>query len=189
MGIAALAADDMISGFPNPVLPLVTAESSFEDIMMMQKLINVNCISIPSLTGGRHHGRLGLIVTVQECTAISAIPFGVYVNPGPIAQVAVGTEAVAADSIVRVYSEVKRIHTTRLNCDEACKKLILASYANMYTEALEDYLLGYANVNPLNLLVYLRLMYGRIGPTQLADCYNKMTTPYDIQDPIEALFS
>jgi hypothetical protein len=44
-------------------------------------------------------------------------------------------------------------------------------------------------LTPLDLLVYLRLTYGRIAPTQLSDCYNKMTKPYDMQDPIESLFS
>jgi hypothetical protein len=39
------------------------------------------------------------------------------------------------------------------------------------------------------LLVYLRITYGRIAPTQLAECYNKMRTQYDMQDPIETLFS
>jgi hypothetical protein len=41
----------------------------------------------------------------------------------------------------------------------------------------------------MDLLVYVRLTYVSIAPTQLADCYNKMTTPYDMQDPIEKLFS
>jgi hypothetical protein len=42
MRLAALTVDDMISGFSNPVLPLVTAESTFEDSMNMQKLLNDN---------------------------------------------------------------------------------------------------------------------------------------------------
>jgi hypothetical protein len=61
----------------------------------------------------------------------------------------------AAASLVRLHEELNSIHSTHLNCYEVCKKLILASYANMYTEALEYYLLGYANVTPLDLLFYL----------------------------------
>jgi hypothetical protein len=34
MGIAALTIKDMISGFPNPVIPLVTVNPTVEDIMM-----------------------------------------------------------------------------------------------------------------------------------------------------------
>jgi hypothetical protein len=131
MEIAALTFDGMIGGFPNPVLPLVTADPTFEDTMMTQKLLNANCISIPSLSGGGRHGHLGIIITVQEYAAISHILFGVAVNPRQNAQVA---------------SEITCIITTRLNFEEGCKKQILASYANMYTEALEDHLMGYANV-------------------------------------------
>jgi hypothetical protein len=60
----------------------------------------------------------------------------------------------------------------------------------MYTKAILEYLLGYANVPPpLDLLVYLRLTYGRIAPMQIADCYNKMTTIYDMQGRIEMMLS
>jgi hypothetical protein len=59
----------------------------------------------------------------------------------------------------------------------------------MFTEVLEVYLLGYVNITPLDLILYLWLTYDRISPTQLADCYNIMTTLYDMQDPIETLFS
>jgi hypothetical protein len=87
MGLAALTVDEMISGFPNPDLPLVTTKPKFEDNMITQKLLNAKYISIPSLAGGGRHSHLGLIMTVQEYEAISAIPFGAAVNPGPIAQV------------------------------------------------------------------------------------------------------
>jgi hypothetical protein len=70
MGIAALAIDEMISGFRNTVLPLVTAEPRFEEITTMQKLLNANCISISSFYGGCHHGHLGLIMSVQEYATI-----------------------------------------------------------------------------------------------------------------------
>jgi hypothetical protein len=52
MGLAALIINEMIIGFMNPVLPLVTADLTFEDIMNTQKPLNANCIYIPSLTGG-----------------------------------------------------------------------------------------------------------------------------------------
>jgi hypothetical protein len=81
MGLAALTVDEMIRGFPNPVLPLVISEPTFEDIITTQKFINANCISIPSLTGGGRHGQLCLIMTMQEYVAISAVPFGLSVDP------------------------------------------------------------------------------------------------------------
>jgi hypothetical protein len=59
----------------------------------------------------------------------------------------------------------------------------------MYTSALEDYLLGYAGVTVRELVQYIIHTYSRIDLTQLADCYTNMTRPYDLQDPIETLFT
>jgi hypothetical protein len=63
-------------------------------------MLNANCISFPSLPGGGPHGHLGLIMMVQEYAGISPTDCGVVVDPGLIAQVAVGTEAVEAASLV-----------------------------------------------------------------------------------------
>jgi hypothetical protein len=59
----------------------------------------------------------------------------------------------------------------------------------MYTYTLEDYLLGYAGITVRELVQYIIHTYSRIDPTQLADCYTKMTRRYDLQDPIETLFT
>jgi hypothetical protein len=65
VGLTALTADEMISGSPHPVLPLVTTKPTFKDITNTQKLLNSNRISIHSLTGGGNHGHLGLVIMVQ----------------------------------------------------------------------------------------------------------------------------
>jgi hypothetical protein len=49
--------------------------------------------------------------------------------------------------------------------------------------------LGYAGVTVRELVQYIIRTYSRIDPTQLADCYTKMTRPYDLQDPIENVFT
>jgi hypothetical protein len=72
---------------------------------------------------------------------------------------------------------VPHIYTSRINVDQALKKLILESYDNMYTSKLEDYLLQYANRSALEILMHLKQTYGFINPTQLADNYNKMMAP------------
>jgi hypothetical protein len=61
--------------------------------------------------------------------------------------------------------------------------------ANMYTSALEYYIFGYDGVPVRELVQYIIHTYYGIGPTQLADCYTKITRPYDLQYPIETLFT
>jgi hypothetical protein len=91
--------------------------------------------------------------------------------------------------MVRMYYEQKRAFNTHINCDEAGKNMILTDFPNMYTSALEYYLLGYAGVMVRELVQYIIHTYSHIVPTQLADCYTKSTRPYDLQDPIETLFT
>jgi hypothetical protein len=187
MVVSALNVEEMIAGWPYPQLPLITAEPTYEDMAAMQKRLNANFLSIPSNTGGGHHGRLCLLMTAGQYTAISPIPFGAAADPGPVALVLLGTDDIVAANMERMYDDQKRAFNTHINCDEAGKKLFLTAFPNMYASALEYYLLGYAGVTVRELVQYIIHTYSRIDPTQLADCYTTMTRPYDLQDPIETL--
>jgi hypothetical protein len=103
-----------------------------------QKILNATCISILALTGGGSHGHLGIIMMAQEYTKIFTTPLGSTVDSGPIAQFAICMDAVEAASMVCLHNDINHIHATHINCDVACKKIILASYANMVTETLMD---------------------------------------------------
>jgi hypothetical protein len=71
---------------------------------------------------------------------------------------------------------------------QALKHIILEVYYNMYTSQLEDCLLQYTNSSALKILMHLKQTYAFINPMQLAENYNKMTSPINFQDPIETLF-
>jgi hypothetical protein len=189
MVVYGLTVEEMIAGWPYPELPIITAEPIYEDIATMQKRLNANFLSIPSNAGGGRHGHLGLLMTAGQYTAISNIPFGAAVDPGPVAIVLLGTEDIVAANMVRMYDEQKRAFNTHVYCDEAGKNLILTAFPNMYTSAPEDCLLGYAGVTVRELVQYIIHTYSRIDPTHLADCYTKMMRPYDLQDPIDTLFT
>jgi hypothetical protein len=63
-----------------------------------------------------------------------------------------GTDEIVAANMIRMYDEQKWAFNTHINCDEAGKNLILTAFPNMYTSALEDYLLGYAGVTVRELV-------------------------------------
>jgi hypothetical protein len=183
----ALTVEEIINGFPNPVLPKIDNEPNFEDIQVTTCLLNSNAISIPSMASGGDHGHLGIIITQVEYAAISASPWVEPLNPNVIPIIPTGTNVVDAAQLARMHAECRRIHTSRINVDQALKKLILEAYDNIYTSQLEDYLLQYANRSALEILMHLKQTYGFIKPTQLAENYNKMTAPVNFQDPIETL--
>jgi hypothetical protein len=184
----ALRVEKIINGFPNPILPKIDHEPTFEDIQVTTRLLNANAISIPSMAGGVAHRHLGIITTQVEYTTISKSPWVKPYNPNAIPIIPPGTTAVDAVQFARMPAECRRIYTQRINVDQALKELILEAYDSMYTSQLEDYLLQYANRSALEILMHLKHTYGFVNPTQLAKNYKKMTAPINWQDPIETLF-
>jgi hypothetical protein len=71
----ALTVKEIINGFPNPILPKIDHEPTFEDIQVTTRLLNSNAISIPSMAGGGSHGHLGIIMTQVEYATISTSPW------------------------------------------------------------------------------------------------------------------
>jgi formylmethanofuran dehydrogenase subunit A len=59
----ALMVEEIINVFPNPVLPKIDKEPTFEDIQTTTRLLNANAISIPSMAGSGTHGHLGIIMS------------------------------------------------------------------------------------------------------------------------------
>jgi hypothetical protein len=184
----ALTVEEIINGFPNPILPKIDHEPTFEDIQVTTRLLNANSISIPSMAGGGAHGHLGIITTQVEYATISTSPWVEPYNPNAVPIIPPGTTAVDAAQIARTHAECRRIYTNRINVDQALKKLILEPYDNIYISQLEDYLLQYAKRSALEILMHLKQTYGFINPTQLTENYNKMTATINFQDPIETLF-
>jgi hypothetical protein len=137
----ALTVEEIINGFPNPVLPKIDNEPIFEDIQVTTHLLNANAISIPSMEGGGAHGHLGIIMTQVEYAAISASPWVEPFNPNAIPIIPPGTNTVDAAQLASMHADCRRIYTNRINVDQTLKKLILEAYNNMYTSQLEDYLL------------------------------------------------
>jgi hypothetical protein len=58
-----LTVEDIINGFPKPVLPKIDNEPTFEDIQITIRLLNANAISVPSIAGGGAYSHLGIITT------------------------------------------------------------------------------------------------------------------------------
>jgi hypothetical protein len=100
-----------------------------------------------------------------------------------VALVLLSTDNIVSANMVCMYDEQKRAFNTHINF------FPLNAFPNMYTSTLEVYLLGYAGVTVRELVQYIIHTYSCIDPTQLADCYTKLTRPCDLQDPIETLFT
>jgi hypothetical protein len=184
----ALAVQEIINDFPNPVPPKIKNEPTLKDNRVTTCLLNANALSVPSMAGGGANGHLGIIMTQVEYAAISATPWVEHFNPGGIPIIPPDTKAVGAAQIARMHDEFCRIYTNRINVDQALKRIMLEEYTRMYTSQIEDYLLQYADRTDLEVIMHLKQIYGFINPTQLAENYSKMMAPINFQDTIETLF-
>jgi hypothetical protein len=119
----ALTVEEIINGFPNPVLPKIDNEPTFDDIQITTCLLNANAISIPSMAGGGAHGHLGIIMTQVEYAAISTSPWVEPYNLNAIPIIPPGTTATDAAKIGRMHAECRRIYMNRINVDQALKNL------------------------------------------------------------------
>jgi hypothetical protein len=151
----AVTVEEIINGFPNPILPKIDNEPTFENIQITTRLLNDNAISIPSMAGGGAHGHLGIIMTQVEYAAISTSPWVGPYNPNAIPIIPPDT-AVDAVQISGMHAECRRIYKNRINVDQALKTLILEAYDNMYTSQIEEYILQYANRSALEILMHLK---------------------------------
>jgi hypothetical protein len=120
-----LTVEEIVNGFPNPVLPKIDNEPTFEDIQVTTRLLNVNAISVPSMAGGGAHGHLVTNIAQVEYAAISASPWVEPYNPNDIPIIPPGINAVDADQIARMHDEVRRIYTNIINLDQALKRIML----------------------------------------------------------------
>jgi hypothetical protein len=107
--ISTLTVEDIINGFPNPVLPKIDHEPTFEDIQVTTRLLSAKAISFPSMAVGGAHGHLGIIMTQVEYAAISATPLVEPFNHGTITVIPAGSNAVDAAQIARTPDEFRRI--------------------------------------------------------------------------------
>jgi hypothetical protein len=180
--------DELIAGFPHSSLPKVTGEPTFEDLKVIQRLLNTNTMSVASIEGEGRHGHLWIIMTNEEYFAVAVYFFPIPNTPGPSAAVVADMMAAVIAETTRLHKEATQVYRTYHNVDKAIKKLIIESFDDAYLNVLSDKIVGYANCTSLQLLTHLLTYYAMIAPTELTHNYKRLNTLYDPNQPIEMLF-
>jgi hypothetical protein len=179
------------ANFPFPVLtPFATDHQppTHTTILLLQRELNSNAMSVHSNDGGGLHGHLTLTVTPQRYLNIAgaANAFPVPVAPVPLINPA-GTQIQVAEAI-RQHAEQVRVFTRYHDTDKALVRAIIAATPSTYIDALADAELGYANVTTLHLLQHLQDTYGIMTAADRDANLARMVAPWSPPQPIEALF-
>jgi hypothetical protein len=185
--MTASTPDELIAGFLHSSLPKVTGEPTFEDLNVIQRLLNTSAMSVASYEGGGRHGHLGIIMTNEEYLAVAVDVFPIPNNPGPSAAVVAGMTAAVIAETTRLHKEATQVYRTYHNVDQAIKKLIIESFDDAYLNALSDKIVGYANCTSLQL-THILAYYAMTAPTELTQNYERLNALYNPNQPIETLF-
>jgi hypothetical protein len=127
-------------------------------------------------------------MTNEEYFAIAVDVFPVPVNHGPSAPVVAGMKVAVIAETTRLHREATQVYRTYNNVDQGIKKLLIEAFDDAYLNALSDKIVGYANCTSLQILTHLLTYYDMIAPTELAQNYERLNTPYDPNQLIETLF-
>jgi hypothetical protein len=127
-------------------------------------------------------------MTNVEYFAVATNVFLPPKNPVPAATIVVGMTAVQIAKTARLHTAATRVYRTYHNVDKAFKKMSIDAFEDPYLNALPDEIVGYANCTSLQLISNLLMDCAMITPTELAQNYERLDTPYDPNQPIENLF-
>jgi hypothetical protein len=107
--MTASTPDELIAGFPHSYLPKVTGEPTFENLKVIQRLLNTKAMSVASYEGGGRHGHLGIIMTNEEFFAVAVDVLPVPSNPGPSAAVVAGITTAVISETTRLHKEATQV--------------------------------------------------------------------------------
>ena len=150
--------------------------------------MSTNAASIVSHLGNGLLGLLWLTVSDQVYNTLSALPFVPPPNPGPVPIIPANATGVIVTALTDTHNREAKLFHEFNNTDKALKQLLLGAVDDMFTRALKNRYIGYANVTTKALLAHLFTTYGTINGGDLRRNEAAMNTPYDVNLPIEVLF-
>jgi hypothetical protein len=157
-------------------------------LTLLQKEINANAMSIPSVRGGGAHGHLALTMTPAAYLAISGIAFAVPIHPGPAPIHPNNATGPVITEINRQYTADLKEFNVYLAVEANLKKQLIQAVPDTYINELKDELLGYANATTLTLITHLFDTYGTVTADDLNKNLEDLNHPWSSSQPLEDLW-
>lgn len=174
--------------FATPVLSAVLGKPTNATLKLLQKELNSNAMSVPSIRGGGIHGHLSLTISATDYLSIANEPFLAPVHPGLNPIHAANATAPQITEANRQYAALLAEHKVYVTTEQALKRQLLAAVDRLYVNELQHETLGFASVSTLQLLTHLHLTYGTITFDQLEANLINLERQWDPSNPIENLW-
>ena len=187
---SALSVDDILSKFPTQKVPEIFGEPTYDSITNIKSELFSNAAVIQTTLGGGQHGHIGLIMQPALYANLSATPFIIPQDPGPLPVFNPNIRYTAADreTVIREHKEQTRLYQTIVNVDLALKKQLIAAVEDVYLAEKKDRYMGFLHVRTRHLLEHLMQRYGNITPLARKQNKTRLEEPLDTSQPIDVYF-
>jgi hypothetical protein len=171
--------------FPHQILTKIDDEPDASTIKQLKREVYANLRAIPSTLGGGDNGYLGLAMPAGAYTIRAGVPFTDPNHPGNLPIYAVGTTSHLITAGNRVYDTNLATFNKFIIVRNAVKKQIMEAVHLRYYTALEDDLMGMADVAILTLLNHLTIHYGTVTASDLITNRSKLESAWNPDQPFE----
>jgi hypothetical protein len=154
---------------------------------MVQTLYS-NAASLTTALGGGAHGHIGLIMTDNLYTTLTATPYVTPIDPGVIPLIPNGATTVKRENLRIDHKEVRRIFDNHTNMDDALKAQIIDTIDDPYICEIRNKYIGYLGITTGDLLDHLLDRYSNITATDLEANKTQMNEPLDSTQAIDMFF-
>ena len=148
-------------------------------------------MAVPSEAGrGSQYGHLGAVMPAAQYQALhGAVAYVAPANPGIQAPTAANATAIQISQANCQHDKALEQFTKHHDTCAKLKCLILAAVEDCYISALQEEVLGYAQVSVDALLMHLNMMYSTINQEVLEVNHNNISPEWNPDDGIETIFT
>jgi hypothetical protein len=184
----ALTVDAIVAKFPIKSIPTITGEPDYDAINQMVQTLYGNASLLATTFGAGAYGHIGNIMTSPLYATLTATPYKLPIDPGPLPIIPTGATKTVREQICAEHQENRRVFDNHHNMDGALKTQVIDTIQATYLSEMRNKYTGYLGVTTRDLLGHLLDRYGKITPADIEDCKSRMNEPIDSTQPIDIYF-
>jgi hypothetical protein len=173
--------------FQYPELTPIHGEPTYESLQTIKDQLKTNATGVVASIGGGAHGHLGAVLTAEEYSRISQVP---YVAPDfPVLTLPPSPTGPVISQLTRQFTEDMRCYREALDIRKALIKQIVAAIEPRYLKTLRNTDTHSITQDVPTVLTYLFNRYGKVTPDKLNEKEQEVRAfVYNLQDPLVLLF-
>ena len=184
--------DAKTSSFTFPHVELIPIDGRPTPLTLATLLrqVHENATSVPSESGGGQYGHLGTVMPAAQYDILpGAVAYDAPAHPGIQAAPAANATAIQITQANRQHDKAEarfKLHHEVVVC---LKQQILAAVDDQYVSALQDNLLLYARVSPMEILQHLLDTYSTVTEEVLEKNRDAIAAEWNPDAGIEIIFT